>query len=469
MPHKRRNTIILLIGDIIALYIALGITIAVKYFGDDIAYAWSIHSTPFFVVFVLWILIFSIAGLYDQYAWSANAVVRERIARTMVVSTVIAIILFYLIPAFGITPKSNLLIQATLSLVLLLGWRWIAGIIIRASSKTSVLFIGTSAEVVDLACMLTAHPHLGYTVVALVTAENETHLPPSIPILPFNNNLPHEIRERGVMLIVASKDIRSDQELLHILYEVLPTGIRFMDFPTFYESITGKIPLSLISEAWFIENLVGTRKALYEFAKRVFDLFLALIVGIAFCILFPFITLGIILSTPREILRHKELRARIGDGIIFFSQPRVGKNGKLFNFIKFRSQRLGSERMSEAKEIKHDARRYAFGMLLRAFYLDELPQVWNVIKGDMSFIGPRPERPTYVADLKHRVPFYEMRLLVPPGITGWAQVQMKNDASVEDAPEKIQYDLSYIKNRSLMLDITIAVKTILVMLSRAGR
>lgn len=469
MPHKRRNTVILLLGDIVALYTALWITVAVKYFGDDIAYAWSIHNTPFFVVFVVWVLIFSIAGLYDQYAWSANAAVRERIARTMVVSTAIAIVMFYLIPAFGITPKSNLLIQATLSLALLIGWRWVAGMIIRASSKTPVLFIGTSTEVIDLAHLLTLHPHLGYTVAALVGVEGEPHLPPSIPILPFNNNLPREIRERNVALIIASKDIRSDQELLHILYEVLPTGVRFMDFPTFYESITGKIPLSLISEAWFIENLVGTRKVLYEFGKRAFDLFLAFVVGIIFCILFPFIALGILLSTPREVSRHKELRARSGDGIIFFSQPRVGKNGKIFNFIKFRSQRLGSERLGEAKELEHDARQYPFGILLRAFYLDELPQIWNVLKGDMSFIGPRPERPAYVEDLRHRVPFYEMRLLVPPGITGWAQVRMENDASVEDAPEKMQYDLSYIKNRSLMLDITIAVKTIFVMLSRAGR
>ena len=125
--------------------------------------------------------------------------------------------------------------------------------------------------------------------------------------------------------------------------------------------------------------------------------------------------------------------------------------------------------MGNTKEMKDDPRQYAFGTFLRTFYLDELPQMWNVLKGEMSLIGPRPERPKYVAQLAESIPFYSIRLLVPPGITGWAQINMKNDASVEDAPEKLQYDLYYIKNRSLVLDLNIALKTIWVILSREGR
>ena len=140
-----------------------------------------------------------------------------------------------------------------------------------------------------------------------------------------------------------------------------------------------------------------------------------------------------------------------------------------FEFVKFRSQILGAETMSEAKEISEDRRQYAVGKILRKTYLDELPQVWNVFKGEMSFVGPRPERPEYVEELKTRVPFYEMRLLVLPGITGWAQISMENDASVEDAPEKMQYDLYYIKNRSLGLDLAILLKTFFTILKRQGR
>ena len=125
--------------------------------------------------------------------------------------------------------------------------------------------------------------------------------------------------------------------------------------------------------------------------------------------------------------------------------------------------------MGDTKTMPKDPRQYTFGTFLRTFYLDELPQAWNVLKGEMSFIGPRPERPEYVEHLTQTIPFYKIRLLVPPGITGWAQISMKNDASVEDAPEKLQHDLYYIKNKSLALDLNIALKTIWVILSREGR
>ena len=128
-----------------------------------------------------------------------------------------------------------------------------------------------------------------------------------------------------------------------------------------------------------------------------------------------------------------------------------------------------AEQMSGLKGPGRDPRHTRVGVFLRASYLDELPQIINIIKGEMSFIGPRPERPEFVEKFKERVPFYEMRLLVPPGITGWAQINMKNDASVEDAPEKMQYDLYYIKNRSFTLDLLIILRTIFIILQRQGR
>ena len=194
-----------------------------------------------------------------------------------------------------------------------------------------------------------------------------------------------------------------------------------------------------------------------------------MIVGCIALIFFPVIALAIIASTPGDILGYHLRRARPGDGLIFFRQRRVGKDGRVFDFIKFRSQRLGAERMGEAKEMADDPRHYPVGRMLRALYLDELPQIVNVLKGEMSFVGPRPERPEYVEELKKRVPFYDIRLLVKPGITGWAQINMENDASVEDAPEKMQYDLYYIKNRSVGLDLLIILRTLFAVLQRHGR
>lgn len=458
MGYRKIYGLLLVLGEIGALYASLWFTLVLKYPPAELAWAWGLHRLPFSIVFVLWLVIFFIAGLYEQMAWHASRNIIERLIRSMITAGLLAALLFYLVPTFGITPKTNLLIQSVASGVLIILWRLAFSIITSKAAKSRILFIGVSPEVAALAAFLRNHPHLGYDVVGM-----------SDPITADPEIIREEILDRRVALVVASRDIRSNAHFVRVLHNVLPLGVRVSDFPTFYELITGKVPVSLISEVWFLENLVGMRKRVYEFAKRVLDITLSLIVGCIFIFLLPFIVLGIILSTPGEIRECKTRRAREGDGIIFFRQKRVGQNGREFDFIKFRSQRLGAERMGELKAAEEDRRQYPFGRFLRACYLDELPQIWNVLKGEMSFIGPRPERPAFVRQLKETVPFYEMRLLVPPGITGWAQIRMQNDASVEDAPEKLQYDLYYIKNRTLALDFAIALKTILVMLSREGR
>ncbi|TSC73584.1 MAG: sugar transferase [Parcubacteria group bacterium Gr01-1014_70] len=474
MSQKRFATSILILGDVVALYLALGATLFIRYGTEFISKPWILHRFPYGIIFVIWILFFFIAGLYEQSAWSADRTIKERILRTITAAGITAGLLFYFIPAFVITPKINLLLHILLSSICILGWRIAASMLIRSTARTYILFFGISDEVISLAHILVDHPHIGFRVAGLVhtdTSSQTMHTVENISVLPLNHNLLSFIKEKNVTLAVASEKLHSDKELVRILYNILPLGVQFMDFPTFYENLTGKIPVSRISEVWFLENLAGSRKRVYEFAKRLFDILLGLLVGIGALILFPLIALGIFLSTPRDIWHHHERRARPGDGIIFFRQQRIGKNGKPFYFIKFRSQILGSEQMGFTKDVEsmYDPRRYTFGTFLRAFYLDELPQVWNVLKGEMSFIGPRPERPLYVEELAKTIPFYSIRLLVPPGITGWAQINMKNDASVEDAPEKLQYDLYYIKNRSFALDLNIALKTIWVILSREGR
>ena len=470
MRQRQSFTLFLAIGDILALYTALGLTLVTRY-GMNITKPWEIHKYPFAVIFCIWIFLFFIAELYEQNAWNADRTVKERMLRTIAAAGVTSVVLFYLVPVFVITPKTNLLIQIGYSAALLLGWRMLASVIIRNTSKTNVLFFGDSEEIRSLAHTLALNPHLGYCVSALVTAKqpSATSSDFTFPIVPFTTDISHMLEEKNISLVVASQEIHSNKEFVHMLYDVIPRGITFTDFPTFHEALTGKIPISLISEIWFLENLASTSKRMYEFIKRVLDICIALAAGIVTILLLPVIALGILCSTPRDVFQFRARRARKGDGIILFRQPRVGKNGILFNFIKFRSQRLGSERLSESKDIKNDPRQYPFGKFMRAFYMDELPQVWNVLKGEMSFIGPRPERPEYVTRLAESIPFYKIRLLVPPGITGWAQINMKNDASVEDAPEKLQHDLYYIKNRSLALDLNIALKTIWVILSREGR
>lgn len=193
---------------------------------------------------------------------------------------------------------------------------------------------------------------------------------------------------------------------------------------------------------------------MYEVSKRILDIILAILAIIPASLLFPFIALGIKLDS---------------EGPVFYRQKRVGRYGREFWLLKYRSMVKNAHELGGKKGDGPDLRHTRAGMILRKSYLDELPQIINILRGEMSLVGPRPERPEYVGELKKKVPLYERRLAVPPGITGWAQVNMENDASVEDAPEKIKYDLYYIENRSLGLDLLIIFKTIFIVLRREGR
>ena len=215
------------------------------------------------------------------------------------------------------------------------------------------------------------------------------------------------------------------------------------------------ILLSSIEDARILkQESIGLEKINYEVAKRLIDVFLCFILGVITLIIFPFVAVAIKFESP---------------GPIFFRQKRVGRNGKIFMLLKFRSTYRTSvdETVGWANEGEHIYTKV--GIFLRRTYLDELPQIKNVLKGEMSLIGPRPERPEFVEILKREIPYYEMRQLVNPGLTGWAQVNMENRAFAHEAEKKLRYDLYYIKHRTLWLDIKIILKTLGILSKRTGR
>ena len=265
---------------------------------------------------------------------------------------------------------------------------------------------------------------------------------------------PRIVRDLKPEIIVVSPEMKGKKTVVKALFGIIPSGVSTIDFAPFHEMLTGKIPLSLIEEAWFLENLIGIKRRTYELAKRMIDIATALLMGIAALVTFPLIALAVKLDS---------------EGSVFFRQKRIGRHGKEFTLIKYRSMVNNAHEFSGFKSMDRDPRQTRIGAILRRSYLDEIPQIINILKGEMSFVGPRPERPEYVRQLKEKVPFYEMRLLVPPGITGWAQINMEDDASVEDAPQKMQYDLYYVKNRSFILDFLIMLKTLFTLLRREGR
>lgn len=480
MKRRTKKIFFLIVCDLLLLYGSLGFTLALRYGHayrqagtNPDRYLVMQHIVPFTILFLLWLVFFGAFGFYDLRLAKNSKYFLYRLGQVMVINAVIGVLFFYLL-SFAIEPRRNLFLISFFALIFIFAWRSLLNILIVRTGAERILFVGVSKEAINLADYLLANPQLGHRPIAFLSAhESAETIRPDLPLYDADRDLGEIIRQHSINAIIMLPEIKENRTLVKLLFQIIPLGIPVVEFSTYYEALIGKIPASFIGEAWFLENLIGTRKHFYEFFKRTLDLLLAIAAGLFVLFCFPFVCLGIVLSTPSDIRHYKQRRARPGDGIVFFRQRRVGRNGKEFWFVKFRSQRLGSERISkslnEAKETANDPRQYWFGKLMRKTYFDELPQLWNVLKGEMSFIGPRPERPEYVEKLKQKVPFYEMRLLVPPGITGWAQTKMENDAAVEDAPEKMQYDLYYIKNRSFALDLLIILRTIFILLQRQGR
>jgi sugar transferase (PEP-CTERM system associated) len=239
-------------------------------------------------------------------------------------------------------------------------------------------------------------------------------------------------------------------QLLHLS---LSGHVSIEECASFYERITGRVHLEMVRPSWLIFSGRG-RQARFSSVIRVAMHWLVALIGA-------------ILSLPIALLTAILIKIE-SPGPVFYRQERVGKNGRMFTVTKFRSMRIDAEKDGPVWARANDDRTTRVGKLIRKIRVDEIPQFWNILKGEMSFVGPRPERPHFVAQLAKEIPFYEQRHLIAPGLTGWAQIKYPYGASIEDARQKLQYDLFYIKNQSLALDAVILFETIKTILFREG-
>ena len=278
-------------------------------------------------------------------------------------------------------------------------------------------------------------PQLGYAIKAEMDERTAYAAPQKIK----------EIAEReGVNLIVISHRLKHEPALVAVLYDLFSAGIMVTDLTSLYELILRKVPLSGIQETWFLEN-IAREVSFYDPLKRAGEFLFALVIG--FVLLPVEIVIAVLVTLTSR-------------GPVIFRQVRVGERGREFTLYKFRSMRADAEKNGAQWAQKNDARTTPIGGMLRASHLDELPQLWNIIRGDLSFVGPRPERPEFVRKLQAKIPYYEARFFVKPGVTGWAQIHHRADLTDEDVAEKLQYDIYYLKNRSPILDWTIILKTL---------
>jgi sugar transferase (PEP-CTERM system associated) len=328
----------------------------------------------------------------------------------------------------------------------------------RMAPRERILIIGISDGAVELAHELERRrAALGVEIVGFVNSEpGRTHVQPaSIELFEPGADIAGLVRSRHVDRVVVSlEDSRGKLPMDQLLQIKLSGGVQVNDLPSVYEEFTGKISVEHLRPSWLIfsEGFRKSRRSM--FVKRAVDIVASLI--------------GLVLGAPLMLLTAALVKLS-SSGPMLYHQTRVGADGSTFTVHKFRSMVADAEATTGAVWARrNDTRITPVGRFLRRSRLDELPQLWNVLRGDMSMVGPRPERPEFVASLTEQIPFYGQRHLVRPGLTGWAQVRYTYGASVEDAMQKLQYDLFYIKNLSLALDMFILFATLKTVIQRKG-
>lgn len=403
------------------------------------------------------VLVNSAVGLYRQAPESLS--VRGAAAR-VIVSLVVSIPLAFAV--FAVLPWGHFASEAfQLSLIILLGTvLMMRGVVNRHSARTlfapRVLIIGTGADAREVATVLSNPNQGGMEVVGFYApgGEGEPEVDPAL-MVGAGTGLLEVVRRLHVHdVIVAVKERRGGVLPIRDLLDCKLRGIRVMDLSSFFEHARGQVRVDSLKASWLIYGDGFRQGVLRSAAKRLFDLTAASLLLLA--------AMPIMLVTAVAIL--------LEDGApIFYRQERVGRGGRVFRVIKFRSMRRDAESDGRPRwAASNDDRATHVGRTIRRLRIDELPQLFNVISGEMSLVGPRPERPFFVDRLAKEVPFYAVRHSVKPGVTGWAQVRFHYGATVDDAVEKLQYDLYYVKNHTLVLDTLVLLETVRVVLTGEG-
>ena len=427
---------LLLIGDAIMLYISLATALIVRYQGiSELPEQWSRHLVPFSIIFLLWLLVFYWNDLYRYKAFRDHHLLLKSLFRSIMLAVLGSVLLFYLFPAFfGVNPKTNLLILGITSFCIMYIWRTriLSLFIVRA---TNIILLGNSEKTKEVETFLNTNPHAGFRIAKKFSSEQE-----------FNSaEIENAIQETNSHLIVVEKSFVKNMEFVRTLYKLIPFEVSIMQFSDFYEVIFEKEPLEELGEEWFVQN-ISARRPMYDTTKRIADIACSLFFGII--MIAPWIVIAMLIKLSSR-------------GPIIYKQTRIGKNGRSFTIYKFRTMTADSEKDGpQWSSVERDPRVTPIGKLLRHTHLDETPQFWNILKSDCSFVGPRPERPEFVTILEKDIPFYEMRHVVRPGLAGWAQANYRYGSSIEDAREKLAYDIYYIRSRSLMTDLFIVLRTI---------
>ncbi len=478
--HFNKWILILLTGDVAAycLGIVIGTYLRIDPYIPKGVSRWGflvLYSIPFTLIGLTYLAVFYIADLYDYQKDFRNWKNVGQIVFASLLGTVVVIILFYF-PLGVFVGRILLILEFIIFMGLIVLWRFtFSELALPGRLQKRLLIVGAGNCGSQLLKAVQARPLSGIKAIGFVDDDPKKigRKIQGIPVLGDSSRLSRLIQEQQVNLVALAITHEKSPQLLKGLMKIDFNGCRVMDMPSLYEFLAGKIPIEHISDIWFYFNSSQNTKFYYRRIKRLSDLLLAIFYLIIVSPLFLVIPLAIKLDSP---------------GPVFFCQQRLGKDGKPFWIIKFRTMVDNAERDGARWASHEDPRITRVGRILRKLRLDEVPQLLNILKGEMSFIGPRPEREIFVStfqqlvpvfrkrrmganaaeiaicDYEEQVPHYSYRLLVKPGLSGWAQVMYPYASSQEETREKLKYDLYYIKNMGFFLDLAILLKTIRIVL-----
>jgi sugar transferase (PEP-CTERM system associated) len=400
----------------------------------------------------------------DLYELKVTQNIRElglRLIQALGFAAIVLAIIYIFVPT-AVVGTRTFLISVGIIIIIIVSWRFCyASVLDHGLFNQRIILLGSAGLIGKIKQEINERKDCGYVIVAEVPDAKRKRNPDNPGPKNSQNVIGHKYegladlaRAYNIDKIVVALEEKRNNFPTKELLKCRVNGIEVIEGNSFYEMLTGKLVVTAINPSWLIFSEGFRTSRIRRVLKRSADLLLASIMLLTFLPLIAVIALLIKIDSK---------------GPIIFSQERVGQNGKIYRMHKFRSMVEDAEKMSGPVWAQADDKRITrVGKIIRKLRMDELPQLWNILKGDMSFVGPRPERKHFVKELEELIPYYRERLTVKPGLSGWAQVSYRYGASVDDAVEKLNYDLFYIKNMSFLMDLMIVLRTIKIVLFRKG-
>ena len=444
----KREYILLLVGDVIVFLVSLWLTLLVRYLEAPSIGLLQTFLTPFSFLFAVWLVMFYLAGLYSRHTRLFRTRLFATIFYTQILNIIIAALFFFLIPAFGIAPKTILFLYLVISSILIVSWRIIVFPRFPAGPKLKGVLIASGRDAEALAQEVSRDSRYAFTLESVDTKRAST--------AEVIREACRALESNEVAFLVVDFSDRAIAAAFPIMYDAAFQKNRFalVDIVDLYQEMFECEPLSLLQYEWILENVSSSR--VYDNLKRFIDIVAALLIGVVSLIFYPFVALAVKLDDG---------------GPLFIKQVRVGRFQMPINVLKFRTM-SGNDQGNYGKNGVSELTVTRVGKWLRMLRIDELPQLWAVLRGDLSLVGPRPELPALASLYSARIPYYSARYLVAPGLTGWAQIRHDRDphhgADIDETRTKLSYDLYYLKHRSLALDISILFQTVRVVFTARG-